>query len=614
MHLFAYEDLDVASTQNSQNVIKYIYCIEDKNDTLNFDAVRDKDDLKVLKKSNLGYTKSAYWCKLNLENTSQNKKTVVLSNPRSGIDYIDVHVYGGKEVQAFNLGDMRPLANRSLPSLYSNILLDLEVNEKMTIISKVSNMGPIELSWRIQSLSEYINFEIRNIIFNLFFIGFLAAMMLYKISMFIFFKEKIFFVYALYIAVLIISHATLHGIVHYFFNEHLDYFIMTLANWVFTQLSIALLWLFTFYFFNVKKGQWPYYFLLGIIYYNFAVTLFYVYGYIDQTVLQSTEIIATIAFLESALMLIFSFVMFYQKKYGAKYFLMAHILYFILIMLYILSLLGSVELGIISQYAMVIGTFVMVIFMSIALNDRLRSMKHENENLKEQLEKNQQFIMIGTTISYVTHQWKQPLSILSSLIMGIFGKIEHTPKAPISSIKEKVSELEEVVVSLDETLSSIKKLFTSSDTKETNFKVVDVILMIKKTFENELEDGCIELRYEMQDDYILHGNKNLFTHVMRNLIQNSIEAFHTDRYDSFISIRSSKDKNDVITIEIKDNAGGIQIEPIESIFEPNITNKTFGTGIGLTIVKNILISKFRALIFVENVEGGARFVIKLCKG
>lgn len=72
-------------------------------------------------------------------------------------------------------------------------------------------------------------------------------------------------------------------------------------------------------------------------------------------------------------------------------------------------------------------------------------------------------------------------------------------------------------------------------------------------------------------------------------------------------------ENDSITIVIEDNAGGIQIKPIETIFEPYIStnqNKN-GTGLGLYIARNIITQRFLGELSAQNTEKGASFVITL---
>ena len=100
-------------------------------------------------------------------------------------------------------------------------------------------------------------------------------------------------------------------------------------------------------------------------------------------------------------------------------------------------------------------------------------------------------------------------------------------------------------------------------------------------------------------------------HVIKNIIQNSIDAFSSKNYDNEISINIEYKDHLVNKIIIQDNAGGIKISNIKQIFEPNITTKKTGMGIGLSIVKHIVQDKLKGNVNVENIEKGVRFTITL---
>ncbi|HRM77825.1 MAG TPA: HAMP domain-containing sensor histidine kinase, partial [Aliarcobacter cryaerophilus] len=80
----------------------------------------------------------------------------------------------------------------------------------------------------------------------------------------------------------------------------------------------------------------------------------------------------------------------------------------------------------------------------------------------------------------------------------------------------------------------------------------------------------------------------------------------------YIKIEAKVDEKNIY-LSITDNAGGIKTEPINKIFEAYFTTKPQGqgTGIGLYMSKMILEKSMKGKLFVENLENGARFTIKL---
>lgn len=73
--------------------------------------------------------------------------------------------------------------------------------------------------------------------------------------------------------------------------------------------------------------------------------------------------------------------------------------------------------------------------------------------------------------------------------------------------------------------------------------------------------------------------------------------------------------DEYVAIIIEDNGGGITLKNIQNIFEPYISTKALqGMGIGLFMTKSLIVNRFGGSIDVENVNGGARFTVRLKLG
>jgi signal transduction histidine kinase len=64
-------------------------------------------------------------------------------------------------------------------------------------------------------------------------------------------------------------------------------------------------------------------------------------------------------------------------------------------------------------------------------------------------------------------------------------------------------------------------------------------------------------------------------------------------------------------LTIKDNGGGIKLIPISKIFDPYVSTKKNGTGIGLALAKTIIEKRHQGVLSVTNVDNGAQFSIIL---
>ena len=84
----------------------------------------------------------------------------------------------------------------------------------------------------------------------------------------------------------------------------------------------------------------------------------------------------------------------------------------------------------------------------------------------------------------------------------------------------------------------------------------------------------------------INADGKLLEQVIINLVKNSIEAFE-DVTEPMISLTAQSNNNQII-IEIADNGKGIPPEMLENIFVPFYTTKEKGSGIGLSLSRQII--------------------------
>ncbi|WP_315287873.1 ATP-binding protein [Tannerella forsythia] len=90
------------------------------------------------------------------------------------------------------------------------------------------------------------------------------------------------------------------------------------------------------------------------------------------------------------------------------------------------------------------------------------------------------------------------------------------------------------------------------------------------------------------DDLILYADEDLIGQVVLNLLKNAIQAIGSDHPDGQIMVRASCNSNESIVIEISNNGPAIPPEEAEHIFTPFFTTKEGGSGIGLSVARQIM--------------------------
>ncbi len=249
------------------------------------------------------------------------------------------------------------------------------------------------------------------------------------------------------------------------------------------------------------------------------------------------------------------------------------------------------------------------------LNDTLeKRVKQEVKKRAEQerlLIEKSKFIALGEMISNIAHQWRQPLSELSAIILNIkFRYMMNKLDSDIMAQKSK--EAEKLLDYMSNTIDDFRNFFMPDKNKKV-FNLKDSIQSVLNIIGKTIANQNIDLNIDIPKNIQILGYKNEFEQVVLNILSNAKDALiNSDIKNPNINISIFEDRNSVY-IHIDDNGGGIKIEPIEKIFEPYVSTKeeSNGTGIGLYMSKIIIEKNMQGVLRAKNLKNGARFEIVL---
>ncbi len=211
---------------------------------------------------------------------------------------------------------------------------------------------------------------------------------------------------------------------------------------------------------------------------------------------------------------------------------------------------------------------------------------------------------MGEMIGNIAHQWRQPLSVISTISSGIKVRSEYEQLENYDIVSDMNIIMEQAQY-LSQTIDDFRNFIKNTNEVQS--------LSIKSTIEKTLSilhsamiNNCITVITDLKDDMSIDGYENELIQSFINIINNSKDAIKEhlkDNDEKFIFITTSKE-NSKLTITIKDNGGGIPHDIINRIFEPYFTTKDrkVGTGIGLSMSYKMLVQRHNALIKVYNEE------------
>jgi len=200
-------------------------------------------------------------------------------------------------------------------------------------------------------------------------------------------------------------------------------------------------------------------------------------------------------------------------------------------------------------------------------------------------------------IGNITHQWRQPLSVISTAVTGLkFEKEMDILKD--ENFYRGMDSIHNSVMHLSKTIDDFRNFFKPNKDK-INFNLKDVVEKTLKLLSSQFDINNIYFIKNCENIKI-HGAENELVQVLINIINNSKDALKNTDNKRLIFIDVFKQDNKVILL-IKDTAGGINKSIINKVFEPYFTTKKDkGTGIGLYMSKQIIVDSLNGEIAVSN--------------
>ena len=218
---------------------------------------------------------------------------------------------------------------------------------------------------------------------------------------------------------------------------------------------------------------------------------------------------------------------------------------------------------------------------------------------------------MGTMISMIAHQWRQPLSELSGILMELETATKFK-KVNEEHILKSIDKSDKMIEFMSNTIDDFRNFYKSDKQKEY-FSILNSCQKAISLINATLQDGQIKLILDVKDEKKIFGYPTEYSQVILNLISNARDVLIEKNIKKPQITLSLKFRGSLSIVEIADNAGGIKDDNIELIFDPYFTTKdsSKGTGLGLYISKLIIERNMGGELSVRNENGGAIFKIEV---
>lgn len=306
-----------------------------------------------------------------------------------------------------------------------------------------------------------------------------------------------------------------------------------------------------------------------------------------------------------------------NKQFLSRTYVIIWILFIFMTLTFVINIvIGMISIELMSK---ILKTSIVleIVFMSLLIAYKLKLSNDENYKLELKNKEQELYILrqtrlasFGEILNSIVHEWKQPLHRINMISMDL--EITYNKGALTKDyLAEQLNEIEYQTKYMNDTVNGFLDYFSPKKEKE-EFLLLDCIHEAIKLLSVKFSKNGINYLVNCSDTSIkTSGYKKEYIQVVIIILNNSIDAIIKEKIEEPTIIFDVLEKDNKPVLSILDNAHGIKIEPIEKIFDANVSTKDekVSSGIGLFIAKRIIEDNMGKKLTCKNQYNGAKFTI-----
>lgn len=227
----------------------------------------------------------------------------------------------------------------------------------------------------------------------------------------------------------------------------------------------------------------------------------------------------------------------------------------------------------------------------------------DQHSLREMLNRNQRLSLMGEMVASLAHQLRTPLSS-ALLYSSQLALPDIAPAARTRFVERIVGRLRHLEGMVNEML----QFAHGGGFDTTDVTIQDVVNDLHKTLEPQLQRAGADLQvHNRMPGASLHGSREALHSALVNLATNALQACaHSPR----LRLEIDRDGPDFIELMLSDNGPGIPEHLREKVFTPFFTTRADGTGLGLPVVRAIVLAHGGDL-WMRSSDAGTTFGLRL---
>lgn len=612
---YAEKQLVLDDHVNSYSLGAYVNYIEDPDSTLTINdvassAFRDRFLPNTNDVFSAGYSSSAYWLRFTVD-PAKVQSHWYLEMPFPLLDHIDLYVprlEGGFEL--FQQGDLYPFSQRQVAS--NHFVFDLNITHASTYYVKIKTSDSIQVPLILSTDSALRDRSAFEFLLSGAYFGLMLSMIFYNLFIYFSVRDKTYLYYIFYIASFTLLQSGMQGfnfrflwpdnpewgntslpvlsLVMVFFGAQFARSILQIKNYStlfdrsLSALSIAALVIIPIMLFGTYS--------IGIL-----LTISFCFVFFNLV------LVAGIAGLK-------------KKVRAARYFVIAWATYLIAGSIYVFMIIGFLPVNAFSTYAIQVGSAIEVILLSLALADRINSLKHEKiqlerKSMEELAQVNRRLARSNTFkdefISTVSHEIRTPMN-------GVVGVIDILQGTDLNAEQREYLRIitqsgKSLVEILDRVLDYSKIDSGELTLHYSVFNIRSLLTECQELFFYQSQQSSVPISIMVDGEMpeLIVGDSLRIKQVLINLMGNGLKFTKAGCITLHAAIEYREDAN-YLCVRVIDTGIGIPKDKAASVFDAfsqadASTSRTYGgTGLGLAISKK-LVEKMGGKIGVKSELG-----------
>jgi PAS domain S-box-containing protein len=203
------------------------------------------------------------------------------------------------------------------------------------------------------------------------------------------------------------------------------------------------------------------------------------------------------------------------------------------------------------------------------------------------------WVKLSRTLAHEIMNNITPITTLSNVLSGYFarakGEVEPIDENTVEKTRKGLEVIEERSISLQHFVENYRKFTRIPEPKNEKLDLGELLEKLVVSSQAYESHQAVKIVNRVEGAVSCFADKNLLSQVVLNLLKNAIEAFRSGNIQCpqiFINHHFNQDK---LILQIKNNGPEISPEIREQIFVPFFSTKESGSGIGLSLSKQIML-------------------------